>query len=801
MLISMNWISDFVDLTGLDKMALIRQFSLSTAEVENEIFHKGADLSGVVAAQIVSVENHPESHKLHLLKVDAGDGQLTDVVCGAPNVQLGMKTAFAKVGAQLGDITISPRKLAGYTSYGMCCSEKEIGISDDNSGIMVLPEDVPCGTDLKALYPIDDIIFEVDNKSLTNRPDLWGHYGMAREFSTLSGRPLKALPVADLAAYNNLPAIDMKIEDPLCQRYSCLRVENINRHVSPMAMRIRLNYCGMRDINFLADLTNYLMLEMGQPMHAFDSRKVEKIRIRRFPESFPFQTLDKVERTIDPNTLMICNGDKPVAIAGIMGGLDSEIVDDTTSLTLESATFDAASVRKSSVRLAHRTDASARYEKAIDPERCDQTFDLSMQLFRELYPEMQVTGLADQYPVPLKKAEIDVALSWLERRLGKSLTPGDVKHKMELLGYQVTFDGDNMHVVVPTWRSTGDVSIKADIMEEVARMYGYENFEAAPITTSFDGAINQLDKDLERKIKEYLSFRCGMQEIFTYPWMDESYVNAILQDTAGILALSTPPSPSERLIRSSLLPNLCKAVVKNERYFDEFAIYETAQVFRDENYTTPYDPREKLPSQRKHVAGAFVCGGKDVTTLFRKAKGVLEMMPRYTHMEGFTLKQVEKPVWADNVVWLNVYLGEERIGDLALLSKKVSMECGIKNLNVMLFELDQDCLKPFRSRTNTFTHLAEYPMTDYDISLLLDGEVKWADVAQTIGGVKNELLHGASFVDEYRGKQVPEGKKSLTARLTIGSREKTLTSAEIEDVANGVINKLVKRFGAELRSK
>ena len=326
MLISMNWISDFVDLTGLDKMALIRQFSLSTAEVENEIFHKGADLSGVVAAQIVSVENHPESHKLHLLKVDAGDGQLTDVVCGAPNVQLGMKTAFAKVGAQLGDITISPRKLAGYTSYGMCCSEKEIGISDDNSGIMVIPEDVPCGTDLKALYPIDDIIFEVDNKSLTNRPDLWGHYGMAREFSTLSGRPLKALPVADLAAYNNLPAIDMKIEDPLCQRYSCLRVENINRHVSPMAMRIRLNYCGMRDINFLADLTNYLMLEMGQPMHAFDSRKVEKIRIRRFPESFPFQTLDKVERTIDPNTLMICNGDKPVAIAGIMGACGAALL-------------------------------------------------------------------------------------------------------------------------------------------------------------------------------------------------------------------------------------------------------------------------------------------------------------------------------------------------------------------------------------------------------------------------------------------------------------------------------------------
>ena len=211
-------------------------------------------------------------------------------------------------------------------------------------------------------------------------------------------------------------------------------------------------------------------------------------------------------------------------------------------------------------------------------------------------------------------------LSWLERRLGKRLPPEEIRHKMELLGYGISFSGDNMHVVVPTWRSTGDVSIQADIMEEVARMYGYENFEAEPITTTFDGAINQLDKDLERRIKEYLAIRCGMQEIFTYPWMEESYVNAVLQSTEGILSLSTPPSPAERFVRSSLLPNLCKAVVKNERYFDEFSIFETAQVFRDENYTSPYDPREKLPSQRKNVAGAFVTTDKDITALFRKAR-------------------------------------------------------------------------------------------------------------------------------------------------------------------------------------
>ena len=368
-------------------------------------------------------------------------------------------------------------------------------------------------------------------------------------------------------------------------------------------------------------------------------------------------------------------------------------------------------------------------------------------------------------------------------------------------GYEVSFNGDMMHVVAPTWRSTGDISIKADIMEEVARMYGYENFEAAPITTSFEGAINQLDKDLCRRIKEYLAIRCGMQEIFTYPWMEDTFVNAILQDTNGILALATPPSPSEKYIRSSLLPNLCESVVKNERYFSEFSIFENAQIFKDTDYTTPYDASEKLPLQRRNIAGAFADSAKDITPLFRKAKGVIEEMARYTHMEALTLKQSEKPVWADNVVWLNIFRGEEMVGNLALLNKKASMACGIKNLNVMLFELDLDALEPFRSRTNSFVHLPEYPMADYDVSMLFEDSVKWEDIQRTILSSHDKLLHGASFVDEYRGKQIPAGMKSVTMRLVIGSLEKTLTSSEIEDCANSVLKRLAKRFGAALRTK
>ena len=599
----------------------------------------------------------------------------------------------------------------------------------------------------------------------------------------------------------NTSGFHVTVEDAeRCPRMTGTQIENVCVKPAPYWMQVRIWKTGMRPINALVDITNYVMLATGQPSHAYDSDHIAgHIIVRRAKAGETLTLLNGKELPLSTDDLTIADDAGIVGLAGVMGGAKDSILPTTSKVILEIANFQAAGIRRTALRYDNRTEASARYEKAIDPERCDQALDLSMQLFSDLYPEMKVTGLVDEYPRHLKQAEIDVPLSWLERRLGKRLSPDEIKHKMELLGYSITFNGDNMHVVVPTWRSTGDVSIQADIMEEVARMYGYENFEAEPITTTFDGAINQLDKDLERRIKEYLAIRCGMQEIFTYPWMEESYVNAVLQSTEGILSLSTPPSPAERFVRSSLLPNLCKAVVKNERYFDEFSIFETAQVFRDENYTSPYDPREKLPSQRKNVAGAFATTDKDITALFRKAKGVVEMMARYVHMETLTFRQTEKPVWADNVVWLNIYRGDEKVGDLALLAKKVSMACGIKNMNVMLFQLDQDSLVPLKSRTNTFTHLAEYPMTDYDISLLVDGSVQWKDVAQTIRGIKSELLHGAAFVDEYRGKQVPAGKKSLTLRLAIGSKDKTLTSAEIEEVASGVLNKIAKRFGAELR--
>ena len=811
MKVSLNWIRDYVQLPAdADLKKLAYDLTMSTVEVEDTI-ELAKQFDHMVVGVINTIEQHPNADKLRVCMTDIG-GRVESIVCGGSNLREGMKVAVALPGSvcrwhgEGEPVEIKKSKLRGVDSYGMICGAVEIGLADlfptrEEAHILDLSDfDAPAGTPLADALDLNDIILEIDNKSMTNRPDLWGHYGIAREIAALYDLPMKEFPHFDRNV-ENTSGFHVTVEDAeRCPRMTGTQIENVCVKPAPYWMQVRIWKTGMRPINALVDITNYVMLATGQPSHAYDSDHIAgHIIVRRAKAGETLTLLNGKELPLSTDDLTIADDAGIVGLAGVMGGAKDSILPTTSKVILEIANFQAAGIRRTALRYDNRTEASARYEKAIDPERCDQALDLSMQLFSDLYPEMKVTGLVDEYPQHLKQAEIDVPLSWLERRLGKRLPPEEIRHKMELLGYGISFSGDNMHVVVPTWRSTGDVSIQADIMEEVARMYGYENFEAEPITTTFDGAINQLDKDLERRIKEYLAIRCGMQEIFTYPWMEESYVNAVLQSTEGILSLSTPPSPAERFVRSSLLPNLCKAVVKNERYFDEFSIFETAQVFRDENYTSPYDPREKLPSQRKNVAGAFATTDKDITALFRKAKGVVEMMARYVHMEALTFRQTEKPVWADNVVWLNICRGEEKVGDLALLSKKVSMACGIKNLNVMLFQLDQDSLVPLKSRTNTFTHMAEYPMTDYDISLLLDGSVQWKDVLQTVGGIKSELLHGASFVDEYRGKQVPAGKKSLTLRLSIGSKEKTLTSSEIEEVASNVLSKIAKRFGAELR--
>ena len=787
MFLSMNWISDFVDLSGLDKLKLINQFSLSTAEVENDIYFKGSDLSGVVVAEIKSVENHPDSKKLHLLKVDAGESELTDVVCGAPNVRVGMKTAFAKVGAKIGEIEIAPRKLAGYLSNGMCCSEKEIGISDDNSGIMEITDDIPNGTDLKSVYAIDDIIFEVDNKSLTNRPDLWGHYGIAREFAALSGRPLKNIGGVDLSKYDSLPKVDMKIEDSLCQRYSCLQVENIKRTVSPVDMRIRLYYCGMRAINFLADLTNYLMLEMGQPMHAFDSRKVEKIRIKRFDTPFTFQTLDGVERNIDENTLMICNDNTPVAIAGIMGGLDSEIVDDTTTLTLESATFNAASVRKSTVRLAHRTDASMRYEKCLDPEMTVTAIARFVELLQKYDDGASVvSALTDDYAYHYDNVELKFDKAFVDKYTGIDISNDTIVKTLKSLGFGVELENDSFTVDVPSWRATKDVTMKADIIEEITRIYGYDNFDVHTAVAPLYPVRPSVEKTVEDKIKDLLVKRFSLHELHSYVWSYYDELKAIGLDADGVIKLDGATNPNIETIRRSIIPTQLCQVKSNTSFALRFGIFEIGRV------VTGLDENNNC-IEKKKLAITLFSKIAPVSVLFYKLRDILEIMSDDIKHKPLTFeaKQAEYPY--QHPVNLNrVFCDGVEIGEIGIVYPTVQKKID-KKASIVYAEIDVETFANIKNASIQYIEPSRFPEMEIDLSFI---SKTFAPISIAIAEAKSPLVKNVYVTDIYEDEN--DGSKSITTRIVFAHPERTLTKEEVTEVTDKIISSL-KDKGIELK--
>lgn len=781
MFLSMNWIEDFVNLDGIDKVDLIHRFSLSTAEVENEIFFMGSQLSGVVAAEIKSVENHPESEKLHLLKVDIGENELVDVVCGAPNVRVGMKTAFAKVGAKIGDIEISPRELAGYTSYGMCCSEKEIGISDDNSGIMDITDDVQNGADLKDIYEIDDIIFEVDNKSLTNRPDLWGHYGIAREFAAIAGRELKPLEIADLEKYNNLPKVDLKVLDPLCKRYSCIQVEDIHTTVSPVNMRIRLFYCGMRAINFLADLTNYLMLEMGQPMHAFDSRNVEKIRVKRFEKPFVFTTLDGVERNIDENTLMICNDNEPVAIAGIMGGLDSEIVDDTTTLTLESANFDAASVRKSTVRLSHRTDASMRYEKCLDPEMTVTAIGRFIKLMQNTDKDAKVvSSLTDEYVSRFPQVTLDFEKSFIDRYTGIEIPNETIIKTLESLGFGVKSEKDSFSVSVPSWRATKDVTIKADIVEEITRIYGYDNFDVHTASAPLYPVRSEQEKTVEDRIKDILVKTFKLHELHSYVWAYYDEYKALGIEVEDNIKLINATNPNIETIRRSIVPTQLCQVKTNTGYAQNFGVFEVGRVVDGMNDDNSCNEKKKL------CITLFSKTDASTESLYFRLKNILDTLcenikhKEFKYMTAEAAHSYEHPRNLNEIMCDGVVLG--KIGIVhPVVSKNID-----KKANIVFAELDVTDFSNLEDAGILYSEPSKFPAIEIDLSFVSDS---FAPIGEEIKKANCSLIKKLQVVDTYTDGTV----KSISTRITFSHPEKTLKREEVMEVVNSIIEALKEK--------
>ena len=805
MRVSLNLIRKYVDLPkDLTDEQIAYDMTLRTVEVD-EVENVGSKFHDIVVGKILEIKEHPNADKLRICMVDVGETEPLQIVCGGSNLYVGEKVVVSKIGAEVvwhgqGEpVKISKTKMRGELSYGMICASSEVYLSDffptENESEIVDLKDFDCkpGDSVADLFGMNDTVLVIDNKSLSNRPDLWGHYGIARELSAIYNVPLKNLPKYELD--KNLPKYNVEIQDTTkCNRYVAIEIDGIDLRKSPMWMQSLLSKVGQRPINAIVDITNYVMMAVGQPLHAFDKTHVsgEKIIVRNAKENEELLLLDNNSIKLTSDDLVICDESDAMGLAGIRGGKKDSILPDTKGVLLEVANFSADTIRQTEKRFAEKTDAGIRYEKGLDTQKVEDGVNLALTLIKEIFPDSKVVKYADVYPNETKKNEIKVSEKFLDTRLGKKIPQEKIEQILTSLGYEISLENGVYNVIVPTWRSTGDVTIKDDVMGDIARILSFDSFEPNPITISFEHSVIQNDVLLERRIKEYLAFRCGFYEIFTYPWVDEKYIDISGVDKDKSLKLEMPPAPNLAYLRSSLIPAMIEAVSKNLRYYDEFRLFDLEEVYEKGDYR-PSSEDEILPIQNNYLAGSIV--GKDAKEIFYEAKGVIENMARYCQMEEIKLEKIEKPDWADINAYLNITKDGEIIGSLGLLSLKAMTEAKIKRTNVAMFEVNVDKFVPFASRTNEYERLPELPLVEKDLSVIVDKEITWAQIEESIKSKAKEI----EFVDEYEGNQIPDGKKSITLKVKILNEGTTMTSEQINERINSILKTLNKKCGAKLR--
>lgn len=790
MYISINWIKDFVDLDGIDVEKLIYKFTMSTAEVEGITKH-GQDVNGVIVAQILSVENVENSKKLHKLMVDTGKEKL-QVICGAPNVRVGAKVAFAQVGSTIGGEKIGQATLAGQVSNGMCCSEKELGISDDHSGIIIFDDDVKVGEDVKNIIPIDDIIYEVDNKSLTNRPDLWGHYGIAREIAAITGRKLKPLEIEDLDLYKDLEKLSIGVEcqdeKQLCLRYSAMRVENVTRKQASWKMKVRLYYCGMRSINLLADMTNYIMFELGQPMHAFDNRMVSSVEVKVLKDDAEFTTLDGQVRKLDKGTLMIHNDKEPVAIAGVMGGLASEIEDDTTTLFLESANFDAVAIRKTASKIDLRTDAAARYEKTLDPELTELAIARFIKVLKDEDKDIKVTSrFTDVYIERYPHITIKIDKPYIDRAIGKVLPMEEVTTTLKNLEYDISVDGDNITIEVPSFRATKDVSQKADIIEEIARIHGYDNIEPKTNLWAITPVAKDPVRELEYSAKELLASKYGMNEVHSYVWYNTEMnqelgikVKDNLKIVNGIVRL-------DNTLRREMAPTMLYAINKNMKYMNDVRVFEIGRTFE-------YNFDGKDAKEYK-VLGLGVASTKNTEKeLAYEVKTMIDSIVKINKNMDVEYKNIDNVEnnWMHPVNSFEIIVNNMPVGYISVVHPKIKDAINSKS-SIVVAELRIDMLGEIAKRDINYKEVSKYQTVTFDLSLIVDKDTKYSDIKSIIDSSNMNYLMEYTLVDIYEDAQKLLGKKAVTIRFTIGSYDKTLTKEQIDEERETVLNALKEK--------
>ena len=771
MKISLNWIKDYVDLSGIETDEIVKRFNLSTAEIE-EVEYMGAKTHGVVFGKILEVKPHPTNAHWHILKVDIGSKKL-QIVCGAPNVREGMTTCVATDGASVNGFKITVAKRGDIYSEGMCCSAAELGIGGDNDGIMDLDGDYPIGKDIKEFWPVDDIILEIDNKTLTNRPDLWGHYGMAREFAVIFDRPLKKIDIEDLSKYDKLKKIDIKNQSKNCYRYSAISADNITVKKSPDYMKIRLTYCGMRDINLLADLTNYVMMDVGLPMHAFDNKIVKGIKVVDSKEGTKMLTLEGEEHTLPENAVTICDETgEPVAIAGVKGGLKSGISDDTNSVLFEAAVFNSTAIRKTSRKIGLVTDASIRYEKSLDPEKTTLALARMIKLLSCIDPKSKVTSaLSDSYDYHYPKLSIEISPEFISNIVGEKLEQARVEKILAGLGFEVKKMGKGLVVGVPSWRATKDVSIKEDLVEEVARMFGYDNIQPKPL--KFEAVPVALKRDvlLEYESKKYLAEKYDATEVHSYIWNYKEFCSKHKIDHPSYIKLMDSSNSGQDSIRSLLAPTMLKFFEENRNSLDNIRIFEIGRV------VTGLD-EQKLAIEKKHLAILLASQNQTEQELFTQAKKIVVDLAKTVVGLDVSLKRGQTSSYYHPVNSARVVSRTDDFGEMGILHPTVNKSID-KRFNVCMIELDFGALAAAPVYYKKPRMLSKYQQVDMDFNFLVDKKMPYGEFENVMNKYRNKISNGFTLVDIYEDDSLGD-RKSITVRYELGSYDHTLSGEELE---------------------
>lgn len=753
----------------IDFLSLWDKFTIRTAEVEG-VEIKGNNISGVITAKIVECIKHPDSKKLHILKVDTGK-EIKQIVCGAPNVHEGLIGALIEVGGVIDGVTIDARPLAGVTSYGMMCSGKELGISDDHSGIIELPSDTPIGRAINEVLPINDIIVEIDNKSLTHRPDLWGHYGIAREVAAITNHELLPLEIDETEC--NINKLDIKINDPeLCYRYVGVKLDKIENMVTPLWMQVFLYYAGMRSINLLVDLTNYLMLELGQPMHAFDSRVVKNIEVGLANDGDEFTTLDGTKRSLSKDDLMIKNGGEYFAVAGVMGGLDSEIVADTNSIVLESATFEPSTVRKTAIRLGLRTEASARYEKALDPNMAMIASKRFIYLLKKENPEMIFgSAITDVYPTVQKENEITLNKSYLYKYMGFDIDDQAVINILESLDFKVENNKDNFKIVAPTFRSTKDITMPADIIEEISRIYGYENFEHVPLKMDLTFMADEPVYDSEYEVKNYLATKYNLHEIQTYLWNKTSFLKKTNININNVKLLG---KTDDNILRNDLGLSMLESASVNINNYSEFGLFEIGSIILG-------------TETKRRLSIILVKDADDIKNAYYQIKDIVNNLFKQFKNTDIIFEFGKAETYYNNDLTLNVIANNKVVGNIKVYKREVANKISKKKCFVLL-DIDFDEFVNLPIKTIIYEEVSKYPTTLLDYTIITERGTYYKDLDTVLNKFSSPIIMKRDLKDIY----LDGDTKKVTIRYTVGLSDKTLTTEELTNFKDKFIKFLIK---------